>query len=951
MVEKETIGNPEEGKQEVIGLTLQLQKFCVGTPTHIRHRGKSAVLGHYDHLLINEIRRWLDFSPRTDWECGRAPRRDRLASHYPIKLLFPSQNIINSQPDFAYAQWKSPQTLLLEYPCITVVLLNLTDDYRKQEGARLLPNILQLLRDSCQDLLKQMKCCVLPSLGYSDFCVLMAGSGWKEALELVDRLHGLAVPDASSQDKSIVVLSTDYMLPAYQRQGKNGLSTYLSGLQLMVRVNLRSGVTARQLAKNLSGVQVYRTSGGSDCILSAQDEPGQKAMMDFLLGSSTGNFVVDIASSPQLLMKPGEDETASDTTAGQNPDQKYITDFEKAVKAYSYKMKKYNRHTRQVNALWELASVIGNICSQPHTGELRQIMRDLLGSFSYCLKRCAKEMGPEWDFDEMEEWVGHFSSVVGHFLSDLSRSDCFFMDREKYNHASVSSATSLLIAYNQWLNQFTRTVSQVTKSQGQSKYTFLVTSGGRDQTQTLEAFYFLDPVPDQGGQLYEEVPLITQMSEMSLFDFSGTILRAAHECMHFSGSRRRKERVGFLLRFIARLFSQLFANVLLSEKRVFKYTTDIFESLNADPKVLEEAEAKYCARWETMNHEIAKELEKLLLLPEIEHWDESQCLSKNVQDWAYDRLMCVFSGQFIRECANGPYQFHMNGFAEVLYKLTQRAQAGYFKDCDSLCRKFNLSSAVFSYGVRKQEAFSQQPQVDEALDTAIQLILSRLLIGAPARSMLIAPGEPGYDKMELNFPYFTLIASNINDVLTSSVDIFKEAFADVVACEILGATFADYVLMHVFEDWDLDSALAVDMANTYRISAVLHLCYRDCLDRDGQLTGEAYRRVEEAIGRLEGHGMPPRLIATELCERINTLLREFNKSKEISEPLLAYLRLCKSDYKKGKVKAALKPFAESYQKIRLLAIDPQESDVHEKLLAMYDALIDRGGRLQSLRLG
>lgn len=948
MREKKSLGSSTECTQDVIGLTLQLQKFNVGTPSHVRHQGGDTVLGHYDHLLISPVRRWLDFSPRMDWVHNRNSSppfgQDHLATHYPIKLLFPSQKTIDGQSDFAYTEWKNPEALLADKPCMTLVLLNLTDAYRNQKGDRLLPNFLQLLRENCQDLLKQMQCCVLPSLGYSDFCILMAGPGWRAALDLVDRLHGLTVTDPTDGNKLVVVLSTDYMLPVYHRPGKDQFRMYFDALQLVVRVNLCPGVTAQQLANRLPKVQVYRTSGGSDCVLSAQDELGQQALMDFLLDGGTGSFVVDIVSTPQLLMTPA-DETGSSVVKQTPPDQQYINRFGAAVKAYSRKMEEYNRHNRQINSLWELSFMIKNICSQPHTGDLRQIMQNLLESFSYCLERCAEKMNCEWDFVAMEEWVSEFSGIVGNFLSDLSRSDCFFMEREKYNHASVSSATSLLIAYNQWLNRFAHTVSKITESQNRSKYTFLVTSGGRDQTRTIEAFYFLDPELEENGQLYEQIPLVTQMSEMSLFDFSGTILRATHECMHFSGIRRRAERVEYLLAFITRVLSQLLANVLLSEERVYKYTVDIFRSLNADQKVLDEVQDAYKAHWEMLAKGIAEKLEGFLKTPELKRWNELQCLSKNVQDWAYNRLMYVFSGQIIREHTNRPYGFHMNGFAEALYKLTQTTQRGYFEDCDRLCREHHLPSAIFSYGARTQEVSNQQYQVEDALDTAIQLILSRLLIGEPASSMLVTEDDPDYDKWELDFPFFMLITSNINDMITASVDVFKEAFADVVACEILGADFADYVLMHIFEDWDLNSSLAEDMSNTYRIPAVLWLCYEDYLDESGQLTSAAYKCIEEALQRLELHGMPHRLDADDLCGRLDSLLKTFSENEEISAPLLEYLHLCKSDYEKDTVKAALQPFADSYQVIRLLAIDPRDSDVHNKLLVMYDALIDRGGRL------
>lgn len=941
-------GEPDWHTRDVIGLTLQLQKYSVGTPSHIRYADGNTVLGHYDHLLINQVRRWLDFSPHMDWEnSGNLTfpnNRDQLFSHYPIKLLFPSQEIITKQPDFAYAKWKDPEALLANNPCMAVALLNLTDDYRKQEGDQLLPNFLQLLRDNCQDQLEKMQCCVLPSLGYSDFCILMAGSGWIAALDLVEHLHGLTVADAADGNEEIIVLSTDYVLPICHQSDKNNFPKFFDDLKLMVRVNLCPGVTAQHLADHLPSVQVYRTSGGSDCLLSAQNEKGQQEMMDFLLDNSGGSFVVDIVSTPHLLMTPKEPVLVP--LKRRPPNQQCIDRFEKAITDYGRKMRQHNRHIRQVNSLWELSSRIKNICSQPHTGDLQQIIEDLLESFSYCLTCCADRMDCKWNFANMEEYVGMFSSVVGNFLSDLSRSDCFFMERDRYNHASVSSATSLLIAYNQWLNRFTCAVSEITDNTNRSKHTFLVTTGGRDQTQTMNAFYFLDQKLEENGQLYEKVPLVTQMSEMSLFDFSGTILRAAHECMHFSGIRRRRERVGYLLTFVARRLSSVLTDVLLSEESVYGYALEVFQSLDATPKVLDEVKNAYRASRKALSDGIEKKLEELIKAPEPDQWSESQYLSKNVQNWMYDRLMLAFSGQTLRVNKDTPYKFHMNEFAEALYKLTQATQRDYYEECDRLCRKHGLPCVVFSYGAMTQTVFEQQKKVDETLDTAIQLILSRLLIEEAAGSMFNEIGEANYDTWALDFPYFAFITNNIKDILTTSVDIFKEAFADVAACEILEAHFTDYVLMHVFEDWDLDSALDADMAIPYRISAVLHLCYGHCLNGVGLLTDEARGCIDSAVTRLEGHGMPAhRLDSAKLCDKLDSLLRKFNENKEASEPLLIYLAQCKSDYEQDAVKAALKPFTDSYQAIRLLNIDPEGPDRHEKLLAMYNALIDKGRRL------
>ena len=152
--------------------------------------------------------------------------------------------------------------------------------------------------------------------------------------------------------------------------------------------------------------------------------------------------------------------------------------------------------------------------------------------------------------------------------------------------------------------------------------------------------------------------------------------------------------------------------------------------------------------------------------------------------------------------------------------------------------------------------------------------------------------------------------------------------------------------MHVYEDWNIDSALKTDMTTYYRIATVLRLCFpSDLCDNGRRLTDQARNRMDAAIRRLVGHGMPKeRLQVKALCDRIDILLMKFAEVQDIGAPLLKYLEKCKDAYAQDAVKEKLKPFKDSFHAIRLISIDPQEQSVHRKLLAMYDALIDRGGK-------
>lgn len=951
-------------QDNVIGLTLQLQKFGVGTSPVARYKSKNTVLGHYDDLVIAKITRWLDFSPRVDWESSKKHNvLNNTVTHYPLKLLFPDWGADGDPMGFSYEAWKAPETLLKSNPCMTVVLLNLTDAYKKQVCENLLPDFLKLLTEKYEPdpPLEKVHCCVLPSLGYSDFCILMAGTDWKPAFKLVECLHDLIIGDSDTEKTA--VLSTDYMMPIFHRGQKKISSSRFKGLELSVRVNLLPSVTAQQLADHLTEVQVYRTSGGSDCVLWAKERKGQQQLIDFLLDSRTGNIVIDMASTPQLLVPHSTNiPNVGDHCPGDVGDE-YIDTFEEAVTVYEAGLIKHKRHCRQANSLRELVASIGSICSQSHSGDLRNIMKGLVENFSYCLKESTCRMDQDgWNFDEMETCVSEFVDIVSSFLSDMSRSDCFFMERDRYNHASISSATSLLIAYNQWLDGFSNAVSKATDKNNQSNCAFLVTSGGRDQTQTLNAFCFLEPLV-RDDVLYERVPLVTQMSEMSLFDFSGTILRSAHECMHFSGTRRRRDRVGFMLMFVNTLLAQLFASALLPDDRVYQYAEQRLEKLGAGSKLRRAVKDSYGECWKELAENILVQLNSCFDLSEIDDWDESKRLCRNVREWIYETLMLAFSGYEMLDEEDGNKVLATNELAQQLYKLTQRAQRRFFEACDRQCRTHGVSTVLFAFGAKRQEIIVDEDryagrETDVVLSNQIQMILSRLLITMHPENMptlrektfsIWAVDTPAEESnraaWEKRFPYFALTYSNLYHILRSTEDIFSESFADVAACESLGAVLEDYLLMHVYEDWNIDSALKLDMTTYFRISAVLRLCFPGDLCNNGVcLTEQARKRMDEAVRKLVGHGMPKeRLQAKELCDRIDSLLRLFAENRDIGEPLLEYLRRCQSDYAQDAVKEKLKPFYDSFHAIRLLSIDPQEKSAHGYLLRMYDALIDRGG--------
>ncbi len=947
-----------ETKDPVIGLTIQLQKYGLDK---LGKNGKTIndlMLGHYDSLLIQPITQWLQFSPGSSNSGSQENDISLLVTHYPIKLLFPEDTIINGVlSHYNYQAWKEPNTLLSSKPCMALALVNLTDTYKEEVGDRLLIDFANRISSYCNETgldLGSINCCILPSIGYSDFCILMADDNWKSAMKLIEGIHALKAQCGAP------LLSTDYLMPVYHKSAlkhNQKLSKdRFAGVQLSIRVNLMPGCTAQMLANCVpDGVSVYRTSGGSDCLLCADSGDSEKELFDFMLQrrAESGNFVLDMASTLKLRMEKTE-TSEQPRRAGKHYSELLtaVSKFEKVIDAYEKQLLAHKRHTRQANSLRELAGSIRNICVQRHTADLRKILVDFLEDYSHCISRCTTEMQAEdftqygTDIFEIERSIGKLCAKISSFLADLSRSDCFHMEREKYNHPSVSSATSLLLSYNHWLNSFTDSVQKTTQPKSRSDYAFMVTSGGCDQTRIFNAFYFLEPQV-KSGKLHEKVPLLIQMSEMSLYDFSGTIMRAVHECMHYCGDRKRKERLEYIVRFVVYHLAAFLSNTLFDEISFQDYAISVLElhsaSLADDTK--RSAQIAIGDAYEICRKQFEDKIVEALLeyFPSNmdKEWQQTDYLIRNVREWIFDQLFDAFSGH---EYFNK--KLRVNSFAAVLYKGRQDALRNFLVACDSIFQSHHVPTMTFMFETKKLEAYLSCPEDDRSCEQdpvlykIIQMVLARLLITDPSINTRNMDDDSIHEWNKV-FPFVSIVDNNIRAIVESTADIFSESFADVTACQILNAELEDYILMHVYEDWDLDDALSTSsFSNIFRIPAVLKICFPGALEKDGtRLTMESRDKISTAISRLTGHGMPEgRLDANSLCDRIDTLVELWHEQQSTGDFLLEYLTQCQSIYTAEQVSERLSDYASAFQKIRLLSIDPGNKEMHKNVLHMFNAL-------------
>lgn len=1002
----ESINKSDSNRQKSLcGLLLKLEKDILWAP----HSGNDYILGYFDRISFSPVQDWLNFSPRTTAfkpeksEKSGTCNTDANAQHYPLstyplKLLFPSDEMMAQLTDlgFNYKVWqqdifeKKEVPWLDIYPCISVILVNLTDEFKgdiprdpcgkqlrrfaqaiceetlllKKEGQS------EYVEEPSAPLLKRAHCCILPSLGYSDFCILLAEKEWSVAPMLVECLHRVAC-------NGTPILSTDYVMPVYHVASKPDgeaelirSSSNQYGIQLSIQIHLQPGVPVGMLEQVVKDyADVYQVSGSPDCLLVSRPETDFSPLLGMVLADHKEgvkiikNLVVSTEAALQRQFSIPNKAWKHATLKPLLSRNSAIDNLRNTLKCrYWGLLKACKRHMRQFNAMWERITAIENICKEPHNATLQWVINPWLETFDICLKRCIdsleaqkkavdavdereksellKELWSDWK--KTEDALEIFISQVGSFLADLSRSDCFFMESERYNHPSVSSATALLLAYNRWQNEFVQDVLK--EEDNRSRYTFLVRSGGCDSTHTNNIFAFLVPHQDKGktieynirsehvfgGEkgdtsvsyhpLLEHMPLITHMSEMSLFDCGGAVFRMTHECMHYCGARFRMARVYYIVKFTTRYFGRMLAYVLFSR---INYRDHLIQKMRraflVHDAAVEDAIGKCWEKEvESLSSDIAVALESWIAedyRAEPDGWDETTCMMDNFHQWLLEKLMNHFSWQTYENTQEENVSYWESSIVGMLYMNQLKAEKRFYNQCDDVIHK---------YGYKLNFCAMESRRVSEYIDIAVnknkfEAANTKQMITVTLSCMMADPVFAGTDQGIFQ----KLYNYNLPGVLEKVVfDCFGEAYADIEACIRLHASLADYLLSFVFENWDIQNALPVDVPYAFRIPAVLRVFFPEMLDKGKTaLSQDARDELKQALDSLVAHGMPEcRRDEKSLSARVDELLQNYQRCHWEAEPLEEYLQMCKDKYERSD-HTAMQKYQMAFEQIRLLSGD------------------------------
>ncbi len=950
-----------ESRKRPCGLLVRIEKDALG----YRHERADYMIGYFDRLTIRPIHSWLHFMPGPPNSKNFNQETDRPVSFYPIKLLFPESEAIQKleESGFDYTSWSDDNySFFDDYPCITIVIINLTDRFKGKVPRDVLGSQLERFakiitqgtfflhgaKKSLQEEdMKAAHFCILPSLGYSDYCLLFAEKSWVLAPAVMDFLH-------TACDNDNPVLSTDYIMPVYHAGSTDNtgepcpvvFDNSNNNISMSVRVNLRPGASMSKLKSDLAGIaEIYHVTGTGDCIINPYNTEALGEMIRLLMPNhARGNEILrDIFMDTETLLQwpvldvgrtNGADTKESQTNQARilpqsDIAQSAIDNLREVLKEYESLLRLEQRQMRQLNAIHEHITSLENICGEGHNASLQHIMAQWLPAFSTCLRICVEKLRKQYtedaedaEDDELLDWLDVekaldlFNNQVGSFMADLSRSDNFFMESERYNHTSVSSATALITAYNRWQNMFSNSVMKHANI-GRAEYAFLVRSGGCDETTTYKPFWFLPP-SEEDGNIIEYVPFVIQMSEIGLFDCSGTVFRMTHECMHFCGNRKRDQRLNYIIKFASRYYGRII------EKLIFRGGAEaiVIESLVndyglEDASILDKIRecSKQCS--EDLIGKITNCIEERLEAKKKCCSEKSLMIAK-VEKWLCQELCELFSCYELRMESG----IHYTDFTEELYREQLLATKAFYAACDGILQSQAETEHI---SFCKLECRKAERLIQRGISDPDEVLIS--WITGTMRQIGAYPSSYRQNSVseDINRCCVEVIVPEL------IIESYSETFADLEACMRLDASISDYILGFAFENKNLQETLPMTSVSIIRIASILQVWYPNYLEK-GCLNNRAEQSVRDAILGWELHGFPRETLNAEsIVDWINQFLQVYEKYRWVAEPLEEYLELCRDDYlNNAEDQAEMKPYRDAFHSIRLSA-DRTDEDFAGKM--------------------
>lgn len=778
--------------------------------------------------------------------------------------------------------------------------------------------------------MEELHCAVFPSVGYSDFIIVFMTDNLKKASDIIASIRG-----AQSEQKH-EVFSNCYSVSGLDKNcffNEDWLKNLpdQNDSRITMRINLREGISAYEFIYKLSAElngnkelqrelknSYYTTFGYSDCfILTAKPmnfylklyaekqpfNPDSSFFQNYITSIRT-SIGIDNAMTGELLPKEINRLPRKSGSERADAADRWQKEFQQFIDIYDEFLKKNNLHIRTSKALQRIMKNYIHLIQTYHGFDVEQVLgkafrvfmrttADYIELYDYLIQSDEEyKIKDALDIkNRLINTISLFKDYIGVFISDLVRSDRPFIEGNTLTHPSIGAATKLIFAYTKLLNMLTQAFG------AEDKYTFLVASGGCDRTSAVELFSFAGP-EDKINKL-----IIIMVPEMSLYDVQGTLFRILHECMHFIGNRKRKERFRFLMWAIGELLSWNVIYLEYSDKKiifdeVLRLTEDIGLNIELENATLEIYEG--CAK------EIKNIITGARKISDYQMKEDEAFFYADVllEDILKDKKM---AGVFRRtDNEEGlAFQFYeclMEAHKRLIETLYERIQEKYekmpAKDSDKKMKLYFALENINQLRIAYIPKYDDPKKTDKKLMDHIMSYMEFLFDNDFSTAFsdwedkiipLKAYDMDGLDPIESKIAYAELKYSDIVDSILSAM---IECFSDCTAIRILKMPEADFILSFIYELWDTEQAFPRNVADTLRIGADLKVMY----DIGGGLSDETKEQVRWKAAKRAEQGYEYKNVE-DVLQRINYILEEYQTSalSGVREALEGYLVECSSD--------------------------------------------------------
>lgn len=876
------------------------------------------VLGYYDQLVIKHITEWREWSPT---QTEGLSIKDNFIDKYTIKGYFPRETLqekLQKEFGFNFQVWKENGD---NYPFVVASVINLSGKFLKKCRdtdiyQKLCCNLRKQARENMSDSeWENLHCSVLQTIGFSDFVILLKTDDLSKAMDFCESIRLI-------KDEEEICISNIYTFEAFKKEGLENLERKNSQpFDLSVRATLRPGITATgflryfegQLRSYLESKGIgknsdvfkgkYRIIGDADCLISLHISLADFLPLYFknesvplLLNPNHELFkiyICDLKTELQQVENGVDDQIKYLQTQPSPKVEEYRELFVEIIDKIEKCIRDYNVPERIIYGLQNVMKQFLELIQSEHCFDVEKLVGEVFKNLLRCIEpdiSCleskeeeeASELGDAYErIGNMIEALNIFREYVGDYLSDIQRSDSLFWEGRSLRHPSIGSATKLLFFYNGFLNK----VKDVLCTENEN-YSFLVTSGGTDQTEAIDLFDYQD-INEKNASL-----LILKIPEASLYDVSGSLFKILHELLHFCGNRLRMERAEDVMNIIKLYIAGGIARILGAAQESI-YNEEVTGLLNR--YIRAEKMEKIVGVWKQQLDDQTEHLKKKIENDIEQVVRESCCLEKQDEVLFYGKNLYSSFLNFYESEIFG-LKFEDN---TLLYRVYNDFME-FRKNVADNMKKILLDNEIFFSNVDLYLADWDSDKENSIDDIHIIQDLFKICLGA----------KDAY----LNNPEMKVAKADkiILEIFMSVMEsVFKECFADCMAAEILNMEMEDFVMAFIAEERNEKNAFPDSHAGILRMQIDFAFLY----GIEDRLSCENETKLKETVRRKKSMGFDYIEDAEKIIEQLNKVLdtkEQNNEIKEIKVCVCRYLEKCRKDWENNNIFGDLKEMQKIY---------------------------------------